>query len=120
MSKIKLSASLKNKNENHIFKGKAIKNGNIITYNDDSVITKIIIDDIITIERNKDYQITINLKEGIKLKGKYITNYGNFKIETYTKTIIRKEKYIKTIYDLYINNEYVDTFEYIFEYSIDS
>ena len=118
--KIKIKTKLKNKKETHIFEGSGIKNKNIITYNDNNIITKIIIEDVITIERKKDYYLKIHLKEGIKLEGKYMTNYGDIKISTYTKKIESKEKYLKIIYDLIINNEYIDTFTYNLEYSIDS
>ncbi|MBR3229267.1 MAG: DUF1934 family protein [Bacilli bacterium] len=118
--KIKLKATLKNKEETHTFKGKAILNENIITYKDGNTLTKIKIDDIITIERKDDYQIILNLKKGIKLKGNYITKYGNIGIETYTKDIIKKENSLKIIYDLTANNELIDTFTYYCEYSIDS
>lgn len=118
--KIKIKTKLKNKKETHIFEGSGIKSKNIITYNDNNIITKIIIEDVITIERKKDYYLKIHLKEGIKLEGKYMTNYGDIKISTYTKKIESKEKYLKIIYDLIINNEYIDTFTYNLEYSIDS
>lgn len=118
--KIKIKTTLKNKEETHTFKGKAIKNKNIITYKDGSVLTKIKIDDIITIERKDEYIIILNLKKGIKLKGDYITKYGSIDVETLAKKIIKKENSLKIIYDLIINSEYIDTFTYYCEYSIDS
>lgn len=118
--KINIKASLKNKEGTHIFEGKAIKNKNIITYKDENILTKIIIDDTITIERNGEYEIILNLKKGIKLKGSYITKYGSISIETHAKEIIKEKNTLKIIYDLAVNNEYVDTFTYYCEYSIDS
>ena len=118
--KINIKASLKNKEETHLFKGKAIKNNNTITYKDENIITKIILDDIITIERKNEYHIILKLKKGIKLKGKYITKHGSIDIETYTKEIKDKDNSLKIIYDLIMNDEYVDTFTYYYEYSIDS
>lgn len=118
--KINIKTTIKNKEEIKTFKGKAVKNNNQITYKEENTLTKIKIDDTITIERKNEYLITLNLKKGIKLKGKYITKYGNLKLETYTKEIIKKENSLKIIYDLIINDEYIDTFTYYCEYSIDS
>ena len=118
--RITIKTSLINKEEIHTFKGKAIKNKNIITYKDENTLTKIKIDDIITIERKNEYQIILNLKKGIKLKGNYITKYGSIDIETYTKDIIKKQNSLKIIYDLIVNNELINTFTYYCEYSIDS
>ena len=118
--KINIKTAIKNKEEAHTFKGKAIKNQNIITYKDGNTLTKIIIDDIITIERKNENKIILNLKKGIKLEGKYITKYGCISIETYAKEIIKKENKLKIKYDLIINNELIDTFTYYCEYSIDS
>ena len=120
LSKIKIKSNLKSKNENHQYKGYGLKNKNVIIYNDSNIITKITIDNIITIERKEEYFLEINLKEGINLEGKYITKYGNLKVESYTKEIKKEKNYLKIVYDLKINNEYVDTFTYILEYSIDS
>ena len=82
--------------------------------------TKIKIDDIITIERNNEYKIIINLKKGIKLKGSYTTKYGNINIETTAKEITKEKNTLKIVYDLTVNDEYIDTFSYYCEYSIDS
>lgn len=119
MSKIKIKAHLKSKNENYTYEGLAIKNNNQIIYKDKDVLTKITLEDIIKIERGKDYHLIINLKEGIKLKGSYINKYGNLDVVTYTKKIIKKNSYIKITYDLTIEKQFVDTFEYKLEYSID-
>lgn len=118
--KINIKATLNNKKENHLFKGKAIKNKNVITYKDNNILTKIKLDDTITIKRKSEYIVLLNFKKNTKLKGSYITKYGNIKIETNTKNIIKDENSIKIIYDLIINDEYVDTFTYYCEYSIDS
>lgn len=120
LSKVKIKTTLKSKEENHTFDGYGIKNKNIITYIDNNVITKITIDNIITIERKKQYSLKINLKESINLEGKYITKYGTFKVETYTKKIVKTKNTLKLTYDLNINGEYIDTFTYNLEYSIDS
>ena len=120
MSKITIISTLKSKNEKHIFKGKGLKREKNIIYNDKEIIKNIKLTTPITIERKGEHILIINLKEGIKLQGKYQTNYGSFKVETYTKKIIETQFTLKIIYDLIINDEYIDTFEYNFEYSIDS
>lgn len=120
MSKINIKAKLSSKDDIHIFEGKGIKNKNEIIYKDKDVSTKIILDEIISIERKADYFLKLNLKKGIKLEGEYITKYGNMKVETTLQDIKQEENKIELIYKLEINDEYVDTFEYNFEYSIDS
>lgn len=120
LSKIKIKATLKSTKENYIFTGSAIKKQKIIIYNDNDIKTKITIDDIITIERKHDYILKINLKEGINLEGKYMNKYGSLKVETYTRNIEISKFNLKATYDLIINDEYIDTFEYNLEYSIDS
>ena len=120
LTKIKIKANLKNKNENHKYEGKGIKNKNVITYNDQNVITKVIFDNIITVERKKDYFLKIYFKEGINLEGEYITNYGKLKVDVYTKKLNIEKNNLKVIYDLKINNEYIDTFTYNLKYSIDT
>lgn len=118
--KVNIKTTLKNKEGIHSFEGKAIKNNNTITYKDKNTITKIKIDDIITIQRKDEYEIILNLKKGIKLKGSYITKYGSIDIYSYAKDIIKEKNKIIITYDLIINDEYIDTFTYNCEYSIDS
>ena len=120
MSKIKIEASLKNSEENHIFTGKGIKKDNQIIYLDENVQTKITMDNIITIERNAEYKLTLNLKKGIKSKGTYINNYGTFEVETYAKEIIQKNNELKIIYKLRVNDNEIDTFTYILKYTLDT
>lgn len=120
MAKIKIKTITENKEGKSKYEGPAIKNKNTITYNDNGVVTKITIDDVITIERKKDYEIIIKLKKGIKLEGSYNTKYGKLKLEAKAKQIEKQENTTKIKYDLIINNKYVDTFMYYYEYSIDS
>ena len=120
LSKIRINAHLKSKDDNLTYNGYGIKNKNIIMYTNKNIMTKIIIDDVITLERKKDYLLKINLKEGINLEGEYITNYGTIKLETYAKEITRENNTLKLTYDLIINDEFIDTFTYNLEYSIDS
>ena len=97
MSKIEIKTILKNKTDIHKYFGKAIKNGNSIVYSDNNISTKIIIDDIISIERKKDYYIKLNFQKDIKIK----------------------KDSIKIEYNLIINNVFVDTFCFSLQYTID-
>ena len=119
MSKIRIKAIIKNSREEFKYEGFAIKDGNVIEYYDSDILARLIIDDV-SIERKKDYDIKMKFKEGKKIKGSYETYYGSFNLETFTKSVRRDEKGIKIIYDLIINDELIDTFTYICEYSIDS
>lgn len=121
MSKVNIKTTLKSKNENKKYEGKAIKEKNKITYIEDKIKTIILnIEDMVTIERIRDYHLKINLKKHHKLKGTYKSKYGNLNIETYTKDIKIEKNKVKIKYDLYINAHLIDTFTYNLEYSIDS
>lgn len=120
MSKILIESSLKSNNEIHYFKGKGIKNNNKIIYQDEKVQTKIVIDNIITIERKSDYKLILNLKEGIKLKGKYINNYGTFIVETIMTKFIKKENEYEITYKLMVDEKEIDTFTYKLKFSLDT
>ena len=120
MSKILIESSLQSNNETHYFKGKGIKNNNKIIYQDEKVQTKIIIDNIITIERKSDYKLILNLKKGIKLKGKYINNYGTFIVETIMTKFIKKENEYEITYKLMIDEKEIDTFTYKLKFSLDT
>ena len=120
MSKINIKAKTKSKEENHEFKGKAIKNGSSISYIDGEVKTKIILDDTIKIIRIKDYLIELNFKENSILKGKYKTPFGYFDLETETLNREKSANKIKIKYKLIIDKQIIDTFEYILDFSIDS
>ena len=120
MSKVKIEATLKNSEENHIFKGKGIKKDNQIIYNDGNVQTKVIFDNIITIERNAEYKLKINLKKGINLEGTYITNYGKIELETITSELIQKNNELQITYKIRANGVVVDTFTYNLKFSLDT
>ena len=113
-------ATLKNGEENHIFKGKGIKKDNQIIYNDGNVQTKVIFDNIITIERNAEYKLKINLKKGINLEGTYITNYGKIELETITSELIQKNNELQITYKIRANGVVVDTFTYNLKFSLDT
>lgn len=102
-----------------MYEGKGIKRGNKIIYKDGKIITKVVIGDILKIFRSGEYDIFLNLKEGIKLSGTYKTCYGNFNIVSYARKIDIKKNSLYVIYDLIIDEHFVDTFTYNLEYSID-
>jgi len=120
MSKIIIKSYINSKEGKHTFKGKGILKDNKITYYDGKVRTKIILDNIISIEREEKYYIKMNLKESIKLKGIYKTKYGNLNLETIAKKIKKEKNRLEITYDLIIDSQYIDTFKYILEFTIDS
>ncbi len=119
MSKIKIKTILKNKTDIHEFSGKAIKTNNTITYNDNNTLTKITIDDTVSIERKNDYYIKLNFKQTKTIQGTYETKEGNFNIKTETKELNIKKDSIKIKYNLIINNVFIDTFYFNLQYTID-
>lgn len=120
LSKINIKSVLKSQKETVKYEGKGIKNKNRIVFNEKAVKTAIDIKNKIIIERKEEYYLKIVFSKQKKEEGKYITKYGNLKIETYTKELKIEENKFKIKYDLIINEHFIDTFEYNFEYSIDS
>ena len=119
MSKIKIKAVLKSKNSVHEFIGKGIKTNNIITYNDNNTLTKIVLNNIVSLERKNDQYIKLNFEKNKKLQGVYEINEGKFDLKIETKELIIKEGSIKIKYNLIINNEFIDTFYFSLQYTID-
>lgn len=120
MSKISIKSVLKSSNDTHIFKGKGLKKDNKIIYNDDGIQMVITLDDIVWLERKKDYHIKLGFKTNTKTLGTYIIHGYSFKIETETKKLNIEENRIKVNYSVNIDNVFIDNFELNVEYSIDS
>lgn len=120
MSKVNITCTLKSKKDIYTYRGKGIINNNVITYNDNDVITKIILDDIIWFKRKKDYEITLGFCDGKTVKGTYIINEGKMTVETETYELKKGKNSIKINYRLKINNTLIDNFELNFTYTIDS
>lgn len=120
MSKIKIKAILKTKDNLHIYEGKGIINNNQIIYNDNGITTKITLDTPLTIERTKDYNIKLGFKTNEIVKGTYIINEGTLETITKTKDLKIEKNSIKIKYNLKINSVNIDDFEYILTYTIDS
>ncbi|MBR2833474.1 MAG: DUF1934 family protein [Bacilli bacterium] len=119
MSKIEIKTILKGKNSIHEFVGKAIKKGNTIVYDDSGVLTKIVIDEVVSLERKKDYYIMFNFKNGECLAGKYQTNEGDLSLKIETLDLDLQKDGIKIKYNLIINNVFIDTFWFYLQYTID-
>lgn len=120
MSKVNIKSILKTKDEIIKYEGKGIKNNSTIIFNENGIKTTIEINNKIIIERKEQYYLLMTFDKQKKEEGKYTTKYGKLKIETYTKYLKIEEKKLKIKYDLIINEHFIDTFEYNFEYSIDS
>lgn len=119
MTKIKLKSKIKNKNESHTFIGKGILKENTIIYKDKEVLTKITLNPL-KIERIDKITIEINLKEGKICDVIYRTEYGKIHLQAQLLEKKQTEKSLTIKYNLFQNNQKIDTFEYNLEYSIDS
>lgn len=120
MSKIQIKAETKSKNTNHKFIGKGLKKDSRIIYYDGKIKTQIILADKIVIIRESEYYIELNLQEKNTLEGKYQTKYGNLNLKTSNVKIKQNQNCLYIKYDLLIDNEFVDTFEYILNFSLDT
>ena len=120
LSKVNIVCTLKSNENIYKFKGKGIIKNNVITYNDNDIITKIILDDIIWLKRKKDYEITLGFCNGKKVKGSYIINGNKMTTETTTYHVNKSQNSIRIKYFLNINNTLIDKFELNFKYTIDS
>ena len=120
MSKINVIVELKSQEGKHIFKGKGIKNKDVIIYNDDNILTKIKIKDTVFLERKKDYHLKLGFNINEKVKGTYITKEGKLDVLTETKILKIEKNSIKIKYNLMINNVFIDNFEFNLKYTIDT
>lgn len=120
MGKVNIDYSLKTKDEIHTFEGKGIKNGDKITFNDDGIMTTIILGEKVFLERKKDYLIKLGFCINNSTKGTYIIPEGSLDIETETKELIYGGNGVKIVYSLFINKGNVGEFELNFNYGIDT
>ena len=81
MSKIKIKAEIKNKNETHTFVGKGILKDNIITYKDENILTKITLEPL-KIKRIGETEIEIKLRKEKLDDAIYKTKYGVISLNT--------------------------------------
>lgn len=121
MSKITLSykifSSSSNEEKENI---RAIKNDNIITYKLDGIKVSItILNNKIMIKReSNDMELNLEFQNNKSI----ITSYHmkdlniNIKVETKTKKLVINENSILINYDLYMNDEFSDNFQYELEW----
>lgn len=120
MSKIKIKSEIKSKDSTYIYEGKGIKKDNKIIYNDNGIITTITIDEIIYLERKKDYYMKLGFCTYKSIKGTYIIPEGQLNIKTKTKSIKKEKNSIKINYSININNTEENDFRLNLHYSIDT
>lgn len=118
--KAKIKSILKSEEEVHIFEGFGIKNKNKIVYFDNNIKTTLVIDDVISLKREFDYIISLNFKYLKKIDSYYNTKYGKIFFKTYTKRIVNNDKRLEIYYELLNNDEKIQDFEFILEYTIDT
>ena len=70
--------------------------------------------------RNQNIPLKIKLKQGINLKGEYTTKYGSLGTTTFTHHVYKDANSLNITYDLYIDEKFIDTFDYNLKYSIDT
>ena len=122
MAKIIIKYKISSTNEKEL-KGEVtgIKNYNIITYKDtDSIVNILLENNAISIKRENDkMHLTLKLeKNKSNITNYYIKDLGfNFDVKAVTEKLEVKDNKLSVIYELYINDEYSDTFNYTLEWS---
>lgn len=122
MAKIIIKYKISSTNEKEL-KGEVtgIKNNNIITYKDtDSIVNILLENNAISIKRENDkMHLTLKLeKNKSNITNYYIKDLGfNFDVKAVTEKLEVKDNKLGVIYELYINDEYSDTFNYTLEWS---
>ena len=122
MAKIIIKYKISSTNEKEL-KGEVtgIKNNNIITYKDtDSIVNILLENNAISIKRENDkMHLTLKLeKNKSNITNYYIKDLGfNFDVKAVTEKLEVKDNKLSVIYELYINDEYSDTFNYTLEWS---
>lgn len=120
MSKIKVKSLLKTENEIFEFQGFGLKDANKITYFDNNIKTVLSLGEIITLKRTLDYEINLKFQYNKKLDGYYLNNLGKINMQTHTTFFKQDENKIEIHYTLLSNNQKIQDFEFILEYSIDT
>lgn len=120
MSKISIKSVLKSSTDEHIYQGKALLNNNKISYNDHGIMTRIILDDIIWLERESNYLIKMGFSDNKDITGTYIIPEGTMEVKTVVESLLREENSIEIKYSVIINNVFIDNFVLNLIYTIDS
>lgn len=122
MAKVIVKYKISSKNEKEL-KGEVngIKNNNIITYKDTDCLVNILLEkDAVSIKRENDkMHLTLKLEDNkSNITNYFVKDLGfNFDVKAVTKKLEIKENALNVAYELYINNEYSDTFNYTLEWS---
>ena len=122
MSKIIIKSTIKSSdNIDEVKDKKALYINNKITYDDNGVNTsvEIMYDEVILTRESSDTKVFLYFNKYQKRKSIYELKTHNLKMDILvdTKDLLIEDKKINVIYDLYINDEFSDTFVYELEWS---
>lgn len=121
MSKIIINHEIKSSSLKEMIKEKkAILKDGLITYNNDGINigVKINSDTVFLTRENKDMKISLEFELNKSLVTKYIIKDIKTEVilKTVTKKLIIEKNKLLIEYDLYMNNEFSDSFEYSLEW----
>jgi len=122
MSKIIINSNVFSKNEEERLSNvKAILKDGVINYKNDGVNVNITLlkDKIILVRENDNMKLTLEFEENKNLISKYvIKDLGvEIKVETKTNRLINNNNNFEIEYELFMNDEFSDTFNYKVEWS---
>ena len=122
MSKIKIYSKISSKtNEDEIYDGIAIRKDNNIFYNKNKCNISVLIEDkkVILKRENNEIKLNMTFELSKKVGGEYfLKEYSSYlTITTMTKKLNITNNSLEIEYDLYIDNEFSDTFFYIMKWS---
>lgn len=122
MSKIIINSNVFSKNEEERLTNlKAILKDGIINYKNDgvNVIVTLLKDKIILVRENDNMKLTLEFEKNKNLATKYvIKDLGvEIKVETKTNRLIINNNNFEIEYELFMNDEFSDTFNYKVEWS---
>lgn len=116
MAKIKLQFTLKNnteKEKHHCETTGILKENKILFQENDIMVTILIKENKVEMKRNhEEYSLYIPLQKGINEEGYYnVYKVSKMNIKTKTETLKITKNSIKSIYDLYINEQFIGNFK---------
>lgn len=122
MSKIMINGGVFSKNDEELIDNvKAVYKDNVIAYNLNGITIKITTfpDRLLITRENDDMKLNLEFEENKRLVSKYlIKDLGlNVKVETKTKKLIMNDNNLKVEYDLFMNEEFSDSFTFNLEWS---
>lgn len=93
---------------------------NLIHYHDNDVyvLVKILDGKVLLTRENKEYRINLNFEKNKTYETEYVVKDLNkkIKLETKTKELVIKDKYLHVSYDLFMNGSFSDSFIYDLEW----